>query len=79
MNIERLVTMANQIATYFETLPDQGQATEEIARHLRMFWEPRLRRELIEAVESETVDGLNPLVRTAMLENKADLWSQREG
>lgn len=79
MNSKRLVSMANQIAAFFESLPDKAQAGEQIAHHIRMFWEPRMRRELIETIEAGGVEDLNPLVRTALLENKAELWSRREG
>ena len=79
MNIERLVSMANQIAAFFESVPDGQQASGEIAHHLRMFWEPRMRRKLIETVESGEAEGLNPLVKNALIENRAELWSRREG
>ncbi|AWB34932.1 formate dehydrogenase subunit delta [Orrella marina] len=47
MNIGQLVRMANQIGAFFVTMPDQDKALEGIAEHLRKFWEPRMRRELL--------------------------------
>jgi formate dehydrogenase subunit delta len=41
MSPEKLVYMANQIATFFKTQPGDDQA-ERIAAHLRDFWEPRM-------------------------------------
>jgi formate dehydrogenase subunit delta len=32
MNIDQLVTMANQIGSFFKSYPDQEKAKEEIAR-----------------------------------------------
>ena len=47
MRIERLVTMANDIAAFFDVDPDREQAPQSIATHLRRFWHPRMRREII--------------------------------
>ncbi len=46
MNIERLVTMANDIATYFATEPDHAAAVDGVRGHLERFWDPAMRREL---------------------------------
>ncbi|WP_295807120.1 formate dehydrogenase subunit delta [uncultured Nitratireductor sp.] len=60
---ERLVYMANQIATFFAS-----QAKEErvagIADHINKFWEPRMRSRLVEIIE-QGGDGLSPLVLDA--------------
>lgn len=58
MNIENLVTMANQIGAYYETLPDRAQALHDIAEHIRKFWEPRMRRELLVFVDQSDQDTL---------------------
>jgi formate dehydrogenase subunit delta len=54
--------MANNIAAFFKSQPVEQQA-EGIAGHINMFWEPRMRRELFEAVEKDV--GLDPLVVAA--------------
>lgn len=41
MSPEKLVYMANQIATFFRTQPGSDQI-ERIAAHLSDFWEPRM-------------------------------------
>lgn len=41
MSPEKLVYMANQIATFFNSQPGKDQV-ERIAAHLRDFWEPRM-------------------------------------
>lgn len=41
MSPEKLVYMANQIATFFNTQPAMHPA-ERIAAHLRDYWEPRM-------------------------------------
>lgn len=52
-----LVRMANQIAANFAHHPRE-QAVEEVANHLRMFWPPLMRRELIEGIGSGEFDPL---------------------
>jgi len=46
MNIERLVTMVNDIATYFAVEPDHAAAVEGVRDHLTKFWDPVMRRQL---------------------------------
>lgn len=62
MNIERLVTMANDTAAFFAAEPDADSAAEQVAYHLKRFWEPRMREEIQRALaKGET--GLSPLAR----------------
>jgi formate dehydrogenase major subunit len=64
-DIHHLIMMANDIGAYFAGYPDEGAAVEEIANHLRNFWEARMRREIVDYVENGGND-LNPLVREAV-------------
>ncbi|HYB51267.1 MAG TPA: formate dehydrogenase subunit delta [Burkholderiaceae bacterium] len=43
MNVEHLVTMANQIGAFFASQGQREDAVKAIADHLRRFWEPRMR------------------------------------
>ena len=43
MDETKLVTMLNQIATFYRRRPPE-QAASEIALHVEKFWEPRMRR-----------------------------------
>lgn len=45
----RVVRLANDIAAQFAHEPDD-RAAADIAAHIRLFWEPRMTRELIGAV-----------------------------
>jgi formate dehydrogenase subunit delta len=47
MNIEQLIRMANQIGGFFEAIPDRQEALAGIAKHLKDFWDPRMRLELL--------------------------------
>ena len=65
MNIERLVTMANDIASYFAAEPDHAAAVEGIRDHLTKFWDPVMRRQL-KAHITAGGDGLQSLAREAV-------------
>jgi formate dehydrogenase subunit delta len=52
MKKNHLITMANQIGGFFKSYPDKEQATKDIAAHLKRFWPPIMRQEIIEYVES---------------------------
>ncbi|HEY0638590.1 MAG TPA: formate dehydrogenase subunit delta [Pseudonocardiaceae bacterium] len=58
------VRLANDIAAQFHHLPPD-EAAERVAAHLRMFWDPRMRAQLLATV---TADGeLDPVARAAAL------------
>ncbi|MBA85954.1 formate dehydrogenase subunit delta [Thalassobius sp. S69A] len=69
MSPEKMVMMANQIATFFKTQPGDDQAAR-VADHLTDFWEPRMRAQLLSYVEAGGA-GLEPLVLQAALAIKA--------
>jgi formate dehydrogenase subunit delta len=60
---EKLVRMANQIATFFLSQPEAVRL-EGVANHINKFWEPRMRRELFEHIDKGG-EGLLPLVMEA--------------
>lgn len=61
---KKLVYMANQIATFFAHQSDD-QAIEEIAAHIRKFWEKRM-REKITALAATGAHGLSPRALAAV-------------
>ena len=65
MNIERLVAMTNDIAAFFAFEPDQDAAAEQVANHLKKFWEPRM-REAIRRCLQEGGEGLSPLAKSGV-------------
>jgi formate dehydrogenase subunit delta len=62
---ENLVMMANDIGKFFAAYPSHEEAVVAIEHHLRHFWEPRMRRELIAHV-ARGGDGLQPIVLEAI-------------
>lgn len=63
MSPEKMIRMANQIATFFETKKhDEGVAGT--AAHISDFWEPRMRKQLFDHIAAGGA-GLRPLVLEA--------------
>ncbi|WP_367716681.1 formate dehydrogenase subunit delta [Nitratireductor sp. GISD-1A_MAKvit] len=60
---EHLIYMANQIATFFSSQPEDERVAG-VADHINKFWEPRMRARLIEIID-EGGKGLSPLVINA--------------
>lgn len=65
MHNDHLVKMANQIASFFASYPDQDQAAAETAAHIRKFWVPEMRERLIAHAQEADGIGLAPLARKA--------------
>lgn len=62
MDTTHLVKMANQIGDFFDAWPDREEAAGEIANHLKKFWAPRMRAELLRHVEERSGEGLKEFV-----------------
>jgi formate dehydrogenase subunit delta len=62
MDTDNLVRMANRIGEFFQAMPDHEEAMDGIASHLRRYWEPRMRRLLLQHVEQGGTVGLLPIV-----------------
>ena len=68
MSTEKLVRMANQIASFFRSYPED-QAAKGIHDHLVAFWTPGMRRTLV-VYANEDGRNLDPLVVEAMLDHQ---------
>ena len=69
MSPEKLVMMANQIGKFFTSQPHED-AVAAIADHLKKFWEPRMRAQILAHLDQGGA-GLDPPVLKAVqsLEN----------
>ncbi|RKE80171.1 formate dehydrogenase subunit delta [Rhizobium sp. AG855] len=65
---EKLVRMANQIATFFLSQPEDVRI-EGVATHINKFWEVRMRRRFFELLDMPDA-GFLPLVIAASKEIK---------
>ena len=72
MSESRLVYMANQIATYFRTAP-HDEAVASTLDHLKKFWEPRMRRQILEHLAHHQGEGLNEIALAAIRQ-----WAQEQ-
>jgi len=65
--------MANQIGQFYRSLPNRAEALTSTATHLRRFWDPRMRRELLAHVDENGGTGLEEFVMEAIRSNRAML------
>ena len=64
MDVHHLVTMANEIAAFFAG-EDPGKAAESVANHLRRYWDPRMRRQIL-AHAGDGGEGLSEVARAGV-------------
>lgn len=74
MKTDYLVQMANQIGAFFEVEAEREEALSNIANHLKKFWDPRMRRQIIAYVEEEGGTGLMEIVLQAIKRNRNSLY-----
>jgi len=73
MDTENLIRMANRIGDFFEVYPDRDEARRGIADHLRKFWEPRMRRDLVAQLDRGGAPELKPIVSETIKQHRAEL------
>lgn len=66
MSPDKLIYMANQIATFFHSQPDVDKAAK-VADHLKDFWEPRMLAQFYKIVggHEATTLTIDPVVIAA--------------
>lgn len=67
MNLEHLSQMVNDIASYFASEPDHSVGVNSVTDHLRKFWDPSMRRAIIEHLHTGGA-GLEPMAKEAVQE-----------
>lgn len=73
MDARKLVKMANEIASFFEAEPDRALMLEGVAGHIRRFWDPRMRRELLRWQDEHGGEGMRDSVRDAIAAHREKL------
>ena len=71
MKIEYLVKMANEIGAFFAGEADKDQAATAVAGHLRRFWEPRMREQIV-AHRAKGGAGLSDIASLAVAKLAAE-------
>jgi formate dehydrogenase subunit delta len=65
MHIEKLVSMANDIADFFNAESDKELAAEGVKKHIQRAWDPRMRKAIIAHFQANG-EGLSPLAAQAV-------------
>jgi len=65
MHIEKLVSMANDIADFFNAESDKEVAAEGVRKHIQRSWDPRMRKAIIAHMQTNG-EGLSPLAANAV-------------
>jgi formate dehydrogenase subunit delta len=66
MDANNLIKMANKIGVFFESMPNRAQAIEDIAMHLKRFWDPRMRRAILKSMDDKQDAAMTDIVREAI-------------
>ena len=66
MNIDLLIKMTNEIGEFFAGTTDAESAARDTARHLRRYWEPRMRAQMLKYYEERGGAGLTELAKNAV-------------
>jgi len=73
MEVSRLVKMANDIGAFFEADQDPARGAAGVADHIRKFWDPRMRREILIHLDERGGEGLRPIVLEALRSHGREL------
>ncbi|MEJ0035451.1 MAG: formate dehydrogenase subunit delta [Gammaproteobacteria bacterium] len=69
MHIDALIKMANQIGAFFDGEAGDDHPEEAAtltATHLRRYWEPRMREQLIEYLKNNEGEGLDEVAKSGV-------------
>ena len=66
MNIDLLIKMTNEIGEFFASTTDKDGAARDVANHLKRYWEPRMRAQMLKYYEERNGAGLSDLAKHAV-------------
>lgn len=72
MRAQYIIQQANQIASFYESMPDTAQALRDFVAHVTKFWDPRMRQDLIKIMQGPESASAHEMVRQAVHDH-ADL------
>jgi formate dehydrogenase subunit delta len=75
VNPKTLVQLANRIGDFFQAMPDRQEALEGVATHIRKFWDPRMRLELLQHLDQRGGEGLSEIVLSSLQAHRKTLVS----
>ena len=65
MHIDSLIRMANDIGAFFASEPEAEQKANGVLNHIKRFWDPRMRSQIIAHV-AEGGEGLSDTALAAV-------------
>jgi formate dehydrogenase subunit delta len=71
MNNDNLIRMVNRIGAFFAAMPDRDEAMRDLAQHVRRFWEPRMRIQLFEHLDTRHGEGIDEIVVKSLQRHRA--------
>jgi formate dehydrogenase subunit delta len=68
MNIDLLIKMTNEIGEFFTGVEvnDPDAAARDVANHLKRYWDPRMRTQMLKYYEERGGAGLSDLAKNAV-------------
>lgn len=66
MHIDYLIQMANDIAAFFVGEGDEAVAAANVHQHMKKFWDPRMKAEIVAHYRDNGGTGLQGAVRLAV-------------
>jgi formate dehydrogenase subunit delta len=66
VNPEHLAEMVNDIAHFFAAEPDRETAVNGVSGHLKKFWDPRMRRQIVAYLHDQGGGELSELARAGV-------------
>jgi len=66
MNIDLLIKMANEIGFFWEGEVGADKAANDVATHIKRYWEPRMRAQLLTYFEQRRGAGLSDIAQRAV-------------
>jgi formate dehydrogenase subunit delta len=68
MNIDLLIKMTNEIGDFFTgaDINDPQAAARDVANHIKRYWEPRMRAQMLKYYEERQGAGLTDLGKNAV-------------
>lgn len=73
MDAHNLIKIANQIGAFFESMPDKKEALDGVANHIEKFWDLRMRKAFLIAIDSEQDQDLSKFVKEAVASHRSRL------
>lgn len=82
MNIEQLIHLANRIGDFFDAMPDHAEGVEGVTNHIQKFWEPRMRKQMLDFLEQHpngrtATSELSPITLEALTQHRDRLMPKQ--